>query len=193
MNKYLTSFILILIFIFFLIIKFSFIITGNGFFEFLISLIFKPLVILLTFIVLIFNFKPKWNRKLFFLNIGIGISAIIVYSHIVTKEKIYKLDWYVNKEKREKIVELTKNGKLENQKIPDSLKLSLNCSPNEFRIQKKTDSTITILFYTDFGLNDHYSGFVYSNDPLDLKQLNENVLNGGNDNKITENWFELNE
>jgi hypothetical protein len=69
----------------------------------------------------------------------------------------------------------------------------LNCSSDEFHIQTKTDSSLTVLFYTDYGLMDHYSAFIYSNDSSDLIQLNEQVRYGGKDYKISENWFEVNE
>lgn len=193
MKKYSTSFGLFLFFIFLLYIKISLIVTGNGFFDFLLSLTFIPIVIFLTFIATVINIRPKWNPKLFFVNLAIGIFIIVVYSLFINKNKIYKLDWELNRNNRETIIELIKNRKLTDQKIPDSLRLKMNCSPNEFKIQTKTDSTLTVLFYTDFGLNDHYSGFIYSNDSFDLKQLNEKVINGGNDYKISENWFELNE
>lgn len=168
------------------------ILSGLGFFDFLLTLAFIPIVVLVTVVALIFNIKPKWQPKLFFLNLGIGAFAIMLYLLFIKKEKIHKLDWDINKEKRETIVELIKEGKIRDEKIPDSLELRLNCSSDEFKIQTKTDSTLTVLFYTDYGLMDHYSAFIYTNDSNDLIQLNEQVQNGGNDYKINENWFQVN-
>jgi len=193
MPKYLTTLGLIIGCGILLLTKSSFLISGNGFFDFLVGDFYRPVIIGFTIVALIFHTGPKWNPKPFFLNLGIGLLAILIFSLFMNKETFSKIDWKINKQKRERIVELVKNGKIKNEKIPDSLTLSLNCSPNEFRIQKKTDSTVTILFYTDFGLLDHYSGFVYSNNPLDLTRLNRNVLDGGNDYKINENWFEIND
>lgn len=193
MPKYLTTLVLILACGILLFIKSSFLISGNGFFDFLIGNFYIYLIIGLTIVAIIFHTGPKWNPKPFFLNLIVGIVSITIYSFILNKKTFSKIDWKINKEKRVKIVELVKNGQLKNRKIPDSLQLSLNCSPNEFRIEKKTDSTVTILFYTDFGLLDHYSGFIYTNDQFDLKRLNGKVSDDENDYKISENWFEIND
>ena len=50
----------------------------------------------------------------------------------------------------------------------------------------------TIKFYTDQGLMDHYSAFIYTNDPEMLSHLNSEVANGGNDYLMEENWYFIN-
>jgi hypothetical protein len=193
MNKNLSPSLLFLFFMWMLYVKTMLILSGLGFFDFLLTLAFIPIVVLVTVVALIINIKPKWQPKLFFLNLGIGAFTFVVYWFFIDREKIHKLDWDINKEKRETIIELIKEGKIKDEKIPDSLELRLNCSSDEFHIQTKTDSSLTVLFYTDYGLLDHYSAFIYSNDSNDLIQLNEQVRNGGNDYKINENWFEVND
>jgi len=52
---------------------------------------------------------------------------------------------------------------------------------------------LTIKFYVDRGLLDHYSTFIYSNDSLIIPELDRNVENGGNDFKLEENWHMIND
>ena len=58
---------------------------------------------------------------------------------------------------------------------------------------KKTDSFLTVKFYIDRGLLDHYSAFIYSNDPYQTGQLDANVENEGNDYKLEDKWYIIND
>ncbi len=65
-----------------------------------------------------------------------------------------------------------------------------------FSIARNVNDTIgfrniTITFYTDRGLLDHYSAIVFTIDSLVLKEMEDNVKNGGNDFKIEENWYAI--
>lgn len=51
----------------------------------------------------------------------------------------------------------------------------------------------TITFYMDRGLLDHYSAIVFSNDSTVIAEMDENVKNEGNDFKIKENWYVIND
>jgi hypothetical protein len=52
---------------------------------------------------------------------------------------------------------------------------------------------LTIRFYVDRGLLDHYSAFIYTNDATQIKDLDDNVQNGGNDFRIEPNWYMIND
>lgn len=52
---------------------------------------------------------------------------------------------------------------------------------------------VTITFYMDRGLMDHYSAIVFTNDSIVLKEMEENVQNAGNDFKIKANWYAIND
>jgi hypothetical protein len=52
---------------------------------------------------------------------------------------------------------------------------------------------ITITFYVDRGLSDHYSAIVYTNDSTVIHSNEMNVENGGNDFKIEPNWYMIND
>lgn len=48
---------------------------------------------------------------------------------------------------------------------------------------------ITITFYVDRGIMDHYSAFIFTNDSSAIFNFDKNVENGGNDYKIEPNWY----
>ena len=96
-----------------------------------------------------------------------------------------------------KIVQLAKANKLEKgyggtYLIPDSLSLAPYFKSNEVAIQRLKDTFVTMIFYTDTGLLDHYSGFVYTNDTSDIQMFDKEVENGGNDFKLQKNWYLIN-
>jgi hypothetical protein len=52
---------------------------------------------------------------------------------------------------------------------------------------------ISIRFYIDRGLLDHFSAFIYTKDSAEIKQLESKVQQGGNDYKIENNWYVVND
>jgi hypothetical protein len=100
-----------------LYVKTMLILSGLGFFDFLFTIAFIPIVVFITIVALIIQIKSKWQAKTFFLNIGIGVFTIVVYLLFINKEKFHKLDWDINKQKRETIIELIKEGKIKDEKF----------------------------------------------------------------------------
>jgi hypothetical protein len=45
----------------------------------------------------------------------------------------------------------------------------------------------------DRGLSDHYSAIVFTNDSTVIAEMDENVKNEGNDFKIKQNWYAVND
>lgn len=93
---------------------------------------------------------------------------------------------------------LAKSGKLKGKFgaiyiIPDSLHLFPFDKSNEVSIQTLKDTTVTLTFYTDRGLVDHYSGFIYTNEPEDMKSFDEKVKKGGNNSSKEANWYYISE
>jgi hypothetical protein len=50
-----------------------------------------------------------------------------------------------------------------------------------------------VTFYMDRGLSDHYSAIVFTNDSTVIAEMDENVKNEGNDFKIKQNWYAVND
>jgi hypothetical protein len=169
--------------------------TEMGFFEFILfDLIPKWLLFILPIGFLIYRISRKLavrNSVVDFIVTTIGFYAVY---YLLTPYYFDKIDWNFNYKKREKIVLLAKANRLKNLNgsiyvIPDSLSLFPFFKSNEVTIQTLKDTFVTITFYTDRGLNDHYSGFIYTNDTTDMKTFDDNVKNGGNDFKLQQNWY----
>ena len=52
---------------------------------------------------------------------------------------------------------------------------------------------ISIRYYVDRGLLDHFSAFIYTKDSSEIKELEIKVQQGGNDYKIEDNWYMIND
>ena len=52
---------------------------------------------------------------------------------------------------------------------------------------------ISIRFYLDRGLMDHFSAFIYTNDPDEIAMLDEKVKQAANDYKLETNWYIVND
>ena len=57
------------------------------------------------------------------------------------------------------------------------------------------NKNLTVKFYTDRGLMDHYSAFIYSNDKNEIEQLNNQVESDKKDTdvKLEKNWYYIQE
>lgn len=52
---------------------------------------------------------------------------------------------------------------------------------------------ITIKYYIDRGLLDHFSAFIFTTDSTEMKSLDMKVGQDGNDFKLEENWYIVND
>lgn len=171
---------------------------GEGFFEFVLFEFFiKYFIILLPVAFLLVKAFRKTLLKNIVLDfVFAGLTYVFVF-FILTRDNMDRLDWRVNLGKRRAIVELAKQNKLQNDSgniylIPDSLSL-FPFKDNRLTVEGTPGSTFTIKFYTDRGLLDHYSAFIYTNDPERLDELNHKAINGGNDHKMEEGWYFIND
>ena len=63
--------------------------------------------------------------------------------------------------------------------------------PNNRRAIQLDNKNLMIKFYTDRGLMDHFSAFVYTNDKKEMEQLDEQTGRDKNDNyvKLEKHWY----
>jgi hypothetical protein len=52
---------------------------------------------------------------------------------------------------------------------------------------------LTIKFYVDRGLLDHYSAFIFTNDSTRIKEFDQKVKEGAGDHNIEFNWYMIND
>jgi len=69
----------------------------------------------------------------------------------------------------------------------------LNYGSRHSSTENIQQQTVTIKFYTDRGLLDHYSAIIFTNNPIDIGEFESNVANGGNDYKLEEGWYAIND
>lgn len=166
-----------------------------GFFEFIIfDLLPKWLLLLLPVVIFFYKLRNKSMTYSIVADFAItGITFYLVY-FAMNSDNLDSLDWKINYNRRQKIVRLAKEKKLKNvggitYKIPFTLTLFPYIKSNDVIINYQNDTALTVMFYTDRGLVDHYSAFIYSNDSTQIQELEEKVMRGGNDFKKEANWY----
>lgn len=60
-------------------------------------------------------------------------------------------------------------------------------------VVERRKNDVTLAFYTDRGLLDHYSAFIYTTDSTMRSELDEKVKMGGNDHFLEKNWYLIND
>jgi hypothetical protein len=166
-----------------------------GFLEFVVFYIFpKWLLLLLPVTVLVYKLLNKNLTYFILADFAITATAFYLVYFAMTSDNLDNLDWKINYKKRQEIVRLAKDKKLKNvggqtYRIPTALTLFPYIKSNDVFIDYQNDTTITTTFYTDRGLVDHYSAFIYTNDTTQIKKFEEKVKRGGNDLKKDKNWY----
>jgi len=172
--------------------------TEFGFFEFIFfDLIPKWSLFLLPTIFLVSRSLKRLPIKNALIEFPVTAICFYLLYYILTPYRFDKLDWDTNYVKREKIVSLAKAKQLKGAgfryTIPDSLTLFPFFKSKEINIKTTKDTFVTITFYTDAGINDHYSGFVFTNDSDEIEHLDRKVEARGNDFKLQPNWYQVHE
>lgn len=117
------------------------------------------------------------------------------------REIEWKTEWRKNHVRLEKLKnDILKTGDRKynqgNNDFPEEFEypfddgFSIDCYNGNRGIDTKK---ITITFYMDRGLLDHYTAIVFTNDSTIMAGMNENVKNKGNDFKIKQNWYVIND
>ena len=134
--------------------------------------------------------KTKFHKNGLILTVVIGSLSIFFGEYVMEK-----LDWTLRRNSREEIIELVKAGKLKPNvthnnfvcTLPDWYFPPISNGGNEITIDKTEKNKFTIGFYIDRGFMDHYSAFVYTNDPEKIKEFEERTYSV----KLDENWYKL--
>ena len=167
-----------------------------GFFEFILfDLPFtKWAIIALLVAILVSQLRKETIQNSAIANfLIIGITFCLVY-FIMTPVNLDELDWTINYNKRQSILKLAEERQLKNlsgttYRIPFPLTLFPYIKSNDIDIHYSNDNSLTIKFYTDRGLLDNYSAFVYSSDAVQIEELNHRVRHGFYDSKKEANWY----
>ena len=83
----------------------------------------------------------------------------------------------------------SKNFLLENRQFSSSFDYPFD---QGYSVSKR-DSNLEVKFYLDRGLVDHYSAIIYTNNEQGLSNFNKKTRENGNDFKLEENWYLIND
>jgi len=136
----------------------------------------------------------KWGV---ILTIAIGSTSLFLGESVTEK-----LDWRLRRNSREKIVELVKACKLKPNENYNNSICSLdnwNFPPisnggNEIVIYKVDSNRTTVEFFINRGFLDHYSAFIYTDDPEEIKDLEEHMTYEKEtqlNKKLDKNWYRV--
>lgn len=126
---------------------------------------------------------------------GIIIGTVSIFS----EDYLEKIDWYLRKAQREEIISRIKNGSIKydtNKSVHhlEEFKYALiSNGGNDIAISSNEKNQLEVEFFINRGLLDHYSAFVYANDPNEIKRIENDIESTANENnyKIEKNWYRL--
>jgi len=127
---------------------------------------------------------------------GIIIGTISIFS----EDYFEKIDWHFRKSQREEIITKLKNGSLKYNPDKSTFHLEtfkysfLSNGGNDIIVQADSKNQLTVTFFINRGFLDHYSAFVYTDDPNEIKRIENNIESTAKENnfKIEKNWYRLN-
>jgi hypothetical protein len=133
--------------------------------------------------------------------IGLSFAFLIgtiQYSFQITEQ----LDFKCRKNERLEIVKQVMNRRLKpNDSInnelchlPKTTFLPIS-SGNTIGVKKCNNGIVSVEFYIDIGFLDHYNAFLYTNDPVEIKDLDNKIARKEKYiyiNKLEDNWYRLN-
>jgi len=127
---------------------------------------------------------------------GITLGTISLFS----EDFFEKIDWYLRKSQRDEIIEKLKIRSIKyNPEKPalhlDEFKYSLlSNGGNDILVFANAKNQFTVTFFINRGFLDHYSAFVYTNDPNEIMRLEYGIQSTAKENnfKIEKNWYRLN-
>jgi hypothetical protein len=171
----------------------------------LLSLLVIPLYVVVGLsltLILFFRYLRRNSPRDRFTLFAPYFGFLVGTGSLFAEKPIEYLDWTLRQSTREEIVQMVKNGTLRpNVSYNDVIcKLGgvyippISNGGNEIAIIKGDNRGYTIEFFINRGFLDHYSAFVYTDDPEKIMELNDwvsgnNVKQG---NRIMKNnWYRV--
>ena len=171
---------------------------------FILAIIWFVLIISLFYLMLVQlkkTFEERKNlSKLRITNLlTFSLLFILTLYRYKTNLVIEKIDWFLLENKRNEIVEKVKNKEINPNvswngwvcELPFEFPVISNGGNDIGILRNKKNNGTTVTFWVFRNFFDSPSThFVYSNDPEEIKSLDEKITNRPNENwKIKENWY----
>jgi len=100
------------------------------------------------------------------------------------------LDFNLRKSARNEIVDRVKRGEIKSEHISANSVFALS-QGGEINIKDNAKGIVSIEFYIDQGFIDHYSAFLYTNNPDEIQNLESRNPNYHTVKKLDKNWYRV--
>jgi len=142
---------------------------------------------------LMFKLKKKESNTPFMV---IGCIAAIVFgvATLFSEDVIEFFDWKLRRGTRDEIVSQVKQGTIVGGDLSEWYFPPISNSDNKIIIDKSSDTTVSVEFFINAGFLDHYSAFVYTNDPEKRKSIEGWISSAKRKGfaKLDTNWYRVN-
>jgi len=172
---------------------------ADGLFGFIIVIPYILIGFALSFFLLM-SLKHK-QTNITYHYLGLISGTLIGIASLFSEDLIENLDWELRLSERNRIVELVKQGKLKPTvtynniicKLPGDPFPPISVGGNEIAIYKGKLNTVTVEFYINRGLLDHYSAFVFTNDSQEISRINKEIRARQSPmfRQLKENWYRV--
>jgi hypothetical protein len=148
--------------------------------------------------------RSRNTGKITFQKTGLTLTILIGSLTLFFGEDVIEnLDWRLRRSSRDEIVNLVKEDKLRPNVAHNNIICTLdnwNIPPisnggNEIAIYKTNDNKVTVEFFINRGFLDHYSAFVFTEDPEKIQELEERTTTKKKglhvNKKLSESWYRV--
>ncbi|MEO7211625.1 hypothetical protein [Mucilaginibacter sp.] len=129
-----------------------------------------------------------------FIKVGCIAGIVLGIVTLFSEDAIEYLDWTLRRGTRNEIVEQIKNGNLEGGRLHGRYFPPISNPDNNILVEKSNGKTVSVEFLINSGFLDHYSAFLYTNNPDKMKDIEERISSGKRKGfaKLDTNWYRVN-
>jgi hypothetical protein len=129
-----------------------------------------------------------------FIKIGCFVGIALGIATLFSEHVVEHLDWTLRRGARTKIVEQVKSGRFEGGHLFEWYFPPISNGHNNIPVERLTAKTVSVEFLINSGVLDHYSAFLYTDDPDKKKDIEERIISGKRMGfaKLDTNWYRVN-
>ncbi len=129
-----------------------------------------------------------------FIKIGCFVGIALGIATLFSEHVVENLDWTLRRVARAQIVEQVKSGRFEGGHLYGWYFPPISNGHNNIPVERPTAKTVSVEFLINSGFLDHYSAFLYTNDPEKIKDIEERIISGERKGfaKLDTNWYRVN-
>lgn len=163
----------------------------SGLFSVFVTILYLSIALIITGIIL-----RSWIKKKdisVFHKAGVSFSIILgIVSSIWGSETIEQLDWKYRRAERESIVKKALNGDIKDEVLATNYFPPIS-NGGKVLVESKSPGNVTVTFFIDRGLLDHYIAYIYTNDKSLIEDFDARTKSEWHrtNKKIDENWYRI--